>query len=211
MADDGTGAGQEPTGDATGTGQEPTGQQGTEQQGGQGAGPADPDLTAITDPNLRAWVEAQAKAARENGQEAAAHRVKLREAQQQITDLRQAHETDEQRAQRESAERDERFKALEAENRSLKVLPQFTTKATAAKALDPAALLTLVGGLEAIQVGDDGKATNLDALIATARTQYPYLFGRTNADGPGGREGEAPAAGGGINALIRGRGTSQAR
>lgn len=206
MADEQTGTGQEPTGDATGSGQEPTGQQGT----AAGISTTDPDLSAITDPNLRAWVEAQATAARDNGREAAARRVELRQVQQQMNELRQAHESDEQRAQREQAEREDRFKALEAENRSLKVLPQFSAKAVGAKALDPQALLTLLGGLEAIEVGEDGQATNLDALIAQARTTYPYMFGRTNADAPGGQQQTAPV-GGGINDLIRGRGTTQAR
>lgn len=216
MADGDGAQGQEPGAGATGTGQEPTGQQtgqqtpqaGAEgQQGGQQGQPGQqqtPDLSTITDPALRGWVEAQARQAAEARQEAARYRTDLRTVQEQMQQFRQQHETDEQRAQREAAERQERLTALEAENRLLKVTPQFNGAAQAAKALDPAALLTLVGGLSAIQLDEQGKATNLDALISAARTKYPFMFGRTDADAQQGVDGQPPA-GGGMNDFIRGR------
>lgn len=216
MADGDGAQGQEPGAGATGAGQEPTGQQqqgaqgqepGGAPQGGQQGQPGQqqtPDLSSITDPVLRGWVEAQARQAAEARQEAARYRTDLRTAQEQMQQFRQQHETDEQRAQREAAERQERLNALEAENRLLKVTPQFNAAASTAKALDPSALLTLVGGLQAITLDDQGKATNLDALIAEARTKYPFMFARTDAGGTSGN-GSTPPAGGGMNDFIRGR------
>ena len=226
MADGDSGQGQASGAGATGQGQAPTGQQtgqqgsqagtsgqgngqqqdgATGQQQGQQQGTADgmPDLSTITDPHLRAWVEAQAREAREARQEAGRYRTERNGLRTQFDQYRQQHETDEQRQQREAQEARQRLEALEAENRTLKIAPQFTAAATAAKALDPQALLTLVGGLEAITLDDQGKATNLDALLAQARTQYPYMFSRTNADAQ--QTGDGQAASGGMNDFIRGR------
>lgn len=201
--------GQAPAGQQQGNaqGQAPTQSTGTPAEGQQpnGTSSTDPDLSSITDPNLRAWVEAQAKAAREARQEAARYRTERNTLQQQHQQFVAQHETDEQRQQREQQERDERFRALEAENRTLKVAPQFTKAATDAKALDPSALLTLVGGLEAITLDEQGKATNLDALLADARQKYPYLFSRTTADAHQGNDAGGATAGAGMNDFIRGR------
>jgi hypothetical protein len=98
--------------------------------------------------------------------------------------------------------------ALESENRTLKLGGQWTQAATEAKALDAAALLSLMGGPDKIEMDDEGKATNLDALLASAKQQYPWAFSRTaGADGAagGGAGGDAGPRAGSMNDFIRGR------
>jgi hypothetical protein len=219
MADGDGSTGQASGTGTTGEGQAPTGQQGQGQEPGQGngtpqgqpteqqqqTGDQTPDLSTITDPVLRSWVEAQAKAAREARQEAARYRTERNTLHEQVQQFQRQNETDEQRRTREAQETAQRLQALEVENRTLKVAPKFQKAAEAAKVLDPAAMLTLVGGLDAITLDDQGNPTNLDALLNDARQKYPYLFSRTSADAHDGTgDGQSPA-GSGVNALIRGR------
>lgn len=192
--------GQEPTGGGQGQGQEP----GQGQQGQQGGPNGTPDLSGITDPNLRAWVEAQVADAREARQDAGRYRTERNNLQQQVQQFQRQNETAEQAAQREQAERDAEFQRLQDENRSLRVGQAFTQAATAAHALDPGALLNLIGGPSKVQLDDQGKATNVDALISQARETYPWAFSRTSADAGGGA-GQQPSASGGMNDFIRGR------
>jgi len=221
MADTGTaGAGQEPGQQGQQTGQEPAatdqsqGQQqqgpgqapGQQQAGQQGTDDGLPDLSGITDPTLRAWVVQQAKDAKDARQEAARFRTDLRSAQEQVTNYQRQNETAEQKAEREANEHQQRVAALEAENRNLKLGSQWTAAATTAKALDATALLNLLGGPDKIELGEDGKATNLDALLAEAKTSYPWAFSRTaGAEAhEGGGAGQTPTAGS-MNDWIRGR------
>lgn len=221
MADTGNaGTGQEPGQQGQQTGQEPAANDQSQGQQQQGAGQAPgqqqtgqqqgtdglPDLAGITDPTLKAWVIQQAKDAKDARQEAARFRTDLRTAQQQVTDYQRQNETAEQRAQREAAEHQQETEALKAENRNLKLGSQWTAAASTAKALDPAALLSLIGGPDKIEMNDEGKATNMDALLASARESYPWAFSRTaGADAhDGGGAGAGPAAGS-MNDFIRGR------
>lgn len=226
MSDQGAPGGQAPNGSTDQQGQAPAGQNtpqgqapaGSGQNGNQpGQAPAQggqgnpqqgqdstPDLSAISDPNLRAWVEAQAKEAREARQEAARYRTERNTYQQQVTQFQRQNETAEQAAQREQAERDAEFQRLQAENRSLRVGGAFTAAATAAHALDPSALLSLVGGPEKVDLDEQGNPKNLDALITEARQKYPWAFSRTSADAGGGA-GQQPSGTGGMNDFIRGR------
>lgn len=176
------------------------GQQGQQQQGNQGT----PDLSGITDPNLRAWVEAQARETREAREEAARYRTERNGFQQQIQQFQRQNETAEQQAQREQAEREAETQRLRDENRSLRVGQAFATAATAAHALDPGALLNLIGGPAKVELDDQGKPTNVDALITQARETYPWAFSRTSADAGGGA-GQQTLSSGGMNDFIRGR------
>lgn len=221
MADTGNaGAGQEPGQQGQQTGQEPAatdqsqGQQpqgtgqapGQQQQGQQGTDDGLPDLSGITDPALRAWVVQQAKDAKDARAEAARFRTEFRSAQDQVTQYQRQNETAEQKAEREAAEHQAALDALKAENRNLKLGSQWTTAATAAKALDSVALLNLLGGPDKIDLDDDGKATNLDALLTEAKAQYPWAFSRTaGADGHEGGGSEQGPTAGSMNDWIRGR------
>lgn len=204
MADDGT------------TGQPQEGGQGGQQQAqeaaaSQSAGQSQedgqqqqlPSLDGITDPVLRSYVEQQIKDAGQARHEAANYRTRAQQAESKVTEYQRANETAEQKAQRESEEHQARLATLEAENKALKVGGQWTTAATAAKALDPVALLALMGGSDKIELGDDGKATNLEAILNDARKQYPWAFSRTaGADAGEGGDGAGPAKGG-MNEFIR--------
>ena len=204
---------QQPTGQepGSGSGQEPTGQPqgGQQQDAGNDNQPQTPSLDGITDPVLRSYVERQIADAAQARQEAARYRTERNALTEQQQAAQRAQETAEQTAQREAQEARDRAAALEAENRELKVGSQWTEAAREAKALDPKALLALVGGLEKVTLDDQGKATNLDALLATARTTYPWAFSRTSGDGGAGNgAGQQPVTAGGVNDLIRG-GTSR--
>lgn len=213
------GQGQAPAVMGQQAGQAPPVQQSTTgQPQGQGQDPATqqpattpPDLSVIQDPALRAWVEAQVRQATDARQEAARYRTERNTLEQTVNGLRQTHETEQQRQEREQQERDQRFQALEAENRTLRIGSQFTDAAVAAKALDPGALLHLIGGADRLELGDDGKVSNAAALIQEAQTKYPWAFSRTNADGAAGQEpGSQPGGSTSMNDLIRGRASAQA-
>jgi hypothetical protein len=217
MTDTGAaGTGQEPGQQSQQTGQEPAAtdqsqgqqQQGTGQDSGQQQQAQDglPDLTGITDPTLRAWVIQQAKDAKEARQEAARFRTEKNALESKVTEYQRAGETAEQKAEREAQEHAERVAALERENRTLKLGSQWTSAATEAKALDAAALLALMGGPDKIEMDDEGKATNLDALLASAKQQYPWAFSRTaGADGAAGGGAGQSGPVGSMNDFIRGR------
>lgn len=226
MADTGNaGQGQEPAAQSTQTGQESTGQQsagtpqqqgtgqepGQAQQGQQGAGEGQPDLSAIADPNLRAWVEAQARQAKEAREEAARYRTERNTLQEQVTQHQRANETDQQRAEREAQEHQQKLEQLERENRELKLGGQWSEAAAKARALDPKALLSLIGGPDLIQMGEDGKATNLAALLDKAKTDYPWAFARAAGGADAGEGGQGPSAQGGMNDFIRNGGRTPRR
>jgi hypothetical protein len=201
--------GQEPaaTDQSQGQQQQGTGQDSGQQQQAQGTDGL-PDLSTITDPTLRAWVVQQAKDAKDARQEAARFRTEKNALESKVTEYQRAGETAEQKAEREAQEHAARVAALERENRTLKLGGQWTQAATDAKALDAAALLSLMGGPDKIEMDDEGKATNLDALLASAKQQYPWAFSRTaGADGAagGGAGGDAGPRAGSMNDFIRGR------
>lgn len=215
MSDTGNGgAGQEPTAGSQQAGQEPSATT-TDQQGQQGTptgqeptngGTQAPDLSTLPD-DVRSYVETVARQAAEARQEAARYRTERNGLQSKVTEFQQANETAEQRAQREAEEHQQRLATLEAENKALRVGGQWTTAATAAKALDPGALLALVGGVDKVETDESGKATNLDALLSAAKQQYPWAFARpSTADGGAGAGGGVGPTGGGINDFIRNRG-----
>jgi len=217
MADTGaTGTGQEPGQSGQQTGQEPAANDQSAAQQGSGQAPGTqgtqqgddglPDLAAITDPTLRAWVVQQAKDAKEARAEAARFRTEKNDLASKVTEYQRAGETAEQKAEREAQEHQQRVAALEAENRTLKLGGQWTTAATEAKALDPQALLALMGGSDKIEMDDTGKATNLEALLASAKQQYPWAFSRTaGADAAAGGGDGSGATAGSMNDWIRGR------
>ena len=211
MADTGAaGAGQESTQGSQQQGQESAA---NDQQGAAGQEPGTQqdgqfDLSTITDPAVKSYVEKQIAQAAEARREAAKYRTTAQEAAAKVQEYQQANETAEQKAEREAQEHQQRLATLEAENKALKIGGQWTTAATAAKALDPAALLVMVGGADKIELDENGKAANLDALLKDARQQYPWAFARAaNSDAGAGGDGASGPAAGGMNDFIRSGGT----
>lgn len=212
-------AGQEPPAGTPGQGQEPATTQG--QQGAQGTGqesggqqqPQQFDPSTITDPAQRAIVEkivADAAAAR---QEAARFRTEARTATEQVQQFQRQSETAEQAAQREATERQERLDALERENRTLKVGQALSSAAGTAGAHNPALVASMLDAQ--VELGADGKPTNVDALLKALKASDPYLFkvAQQSADAGAGRSRQAAPAGGvgdGINDLVRTRGRGAA-
>lgn len=212
-----TATGTESTGQAPGSTDQQTGQAPPVQQTDGGTGSTDAttrqiDPATIQDPALRAYVEGVQRDASEARAEAARFRQERAQATSAAEAARRATETAEQTAQREAQERDQRLQALEDENRTLKIGGQFTTAAGAAGALDPQAVLALVGGPARVTLDDQGQVTNAPALIQEARTKYPWAFSRTTADGGAGRDDQGSAGtGGGMNDFIRGGRPATAR
>lgn len=201
--------GQEPT--ATGTpapaqsgqsgGQEP---QQTGQQQGTGAPTGTPDLSAITDPNLRAWVEHQAKQATEARQEAARYRTERNTLREQAEQAQRANETAEQTAERERAEQAAENERIRQENRDLKSGAVLSAAVTEAKAINPETFAALLKSK--VTIKDDGSVEGVEQAITDLRKSDPYLFRRTDAAaGDGGGEQGNPAPGSTINDFIRGR------
>lgn len=203
----------------------PAGQEPTAQQGQQGAGtgqepnPQTPqtgtpqrfDPSSIEDPAIRAVVERITKDAEEARREAARYRTEARTFQEQITERQRQDETAEQTAARLQQESQDRLAALEEENRSLKVGSVVREKASAARAFNPAVVLTMID--KDIQVDEKGNPTNVDALLADLKTSDPYLFQRQHSGADGGAGGGAgngaPVTG--VNDLIRTSRATKAR
>lgn len=183
-AGNGTGQGQE-------SGQQPQGQAPAgQQQQGQGSDAA-PSLDSITDPTLRAYVEAQIKDASEARKEAAKYRTERNTFQTQVQEFQRQNETDEQRIERERAERDQEMERLRQENRELRVNTRAETAAKDAKAHNPARVAALIASN--VELDKDGNPTNLADLIQALKQSDPYLFKRTDVDaGAGGGQDQTP-------------------
>lgn len=177
-------------------------QQGTGQDSGQQGGNDGLNLDAITDPALRAQVEASLKRAADANAEAARYRNERNALQAKAEEAQRANETAEQRAQREQQERQQELETLRNELKSVKVDSAFTTAAAQAKALDPGALLALIGGVDKVELDAEGKPSNLNALISSAKTTYPWAFAR--AAGTEAGAGGPASSGASVNDLIRG-------
>jgi Phage minor structural protein GP20. len=209
----GTGSGAQ--GQESGAGQQnqqQQGQQGQQQQSGQQGtrGQEPPDLSAITDPTVRAYVEAQLRDAADARREAASYRTRASAAEQQAQQLRQANETEAQRIQRERDEATARSADLERKVRDLTVGSAVRDALTTAKAFNPATALKMLD-LDKIALDDAGMPVkaSLDQAIADLRQSDPYLFQRTSADAGAGT-GSGSSATPSMNDLIRaaaGRGT----
>lgn len=214
-----TGGAQEATAATQQTGQESsaaTGQQ-TEPQTPEGTpgqepgqtpeGQTPPDLSAITDPTLRSYVEAQLRDTAAARREAATYRTRAQAAEGKVQEYERANETAEQAAQRErdelAAERDR----LAAEVQNLRV--GTVVKAAASTAFDPDLVFSMIR--EQVTVNDQGEPQNVQALVDDLKRDKPFLFRRTDAGAGGGAgaEGSPPAAG--MNDWIRGRATGAVR
>ena len=186
------------SGAGAGQGQE-SGQQGQNQQQGtgqQGQGQASQfDLSTIQDPALRSYLETIQKDLSETRQEAARYRTER-------NTLQQAQETEAERIQREAAERDERLRTLEEENRALKVNGLVETAAKEAKAHNPATVVRMLASQ--VELGEDGKPKNLTDLLTALRQSDPYLFKRQN-NNAGDGQGDDDTGTSDMNSLIRGQ------
>lgn len=181
-------------------GQEP--QQTGQQQGTEPTGT--PDLSAITDPNLRAWVEHQAKQASEARQEAARYRTERNTLREQAEQAQRANETAEQTAERERAEQAAENERIRQENRDLKSGAVLSAAVTEAKAINPETFAALLKSK--VTIKDDGSVEGVEQAITDLRKSDPYLFRRTDAAaGDGGGAQGNPAPGSTINDFIRGR------
>jgi hypothetical protein len=199
----GGGQGQESGAATQGQGQEST--QGEQQQGqgqGQESGASQQQqgtdqgqfsLDAITDPAVRAYVEAQQRQAQEARQEAARYRTER-------NTLVQQNETEQERIAREATERQERLEALEQENRSLKVGQAIQAAASDAKAFNPVLVAQMLDAK--VTLGDDGKPTNLQDLLKDLRQSDPYLFKRADTNAGEGKDEQSKPTGS-MNDVIR--------
>jgi hypothetical protein len=209
------GAGGAGTGAQTATGTDGTGAQGTQTDqngntgnGGDGSGDQI-DLSTITDPAVRTFVEKQQKAAKEAREDAARRRQENQTLKDQVDQFQRQNETDAERQSREAAEREaaqaterQRLEALEAENRDLKVGGVILSAATEAKAHNPALVVEMLKAKATLD--ESGKVTNLPTLLTDLKKSDPYLFKRAATDaGRGNGSGEGSAATTSVNDMIR--------
>lgn len=174
-------------------------------------GSAEFDPSTITDPVLKAYLEKQdAELTRARG-EAARFRTEKQTLAQQVQEQQRAGETAEQTAQRVAQETQQDLENLRSENRTLKVGTAVFAAATAAKAHDPGTIHKLIDA--EVELGEDGKPTNLKALLADLKRTHPFLFRKdpAGADAGGAGGGTPPPATGGVNAMLRGAGKTTAR
>lgn len=187
-----------------------SGAQGNQEgQTGQASGSGDQfDLSTITDPAVREYVEGVRKSAEEARNQAARYRTERNQTRDQFQQFQQQHETAEQRADRERQERDqqstaerERLETLERENRTLRVTGAIQAAAT--QAFNPALVASMLA--ERVTLDDQGQPTNVQDLVAGLRQSDPYLFKRTGADaGQGNGDGGSPTPDD-MNSIIRGQ------
>lgn len=192
--------GQESGSQSSGQGQE-SGQQQNQQTAQGNQGQADGfDFSTIQDPALRAWAEKVDKDAREARAEAARYRTERNQFQTQAQEYQRAQETEQERVQREQQERDERLRALEDENRTLKVNSRVESAAKDARAHNPATVVQMLASR--VELDDKGEPKNIQDLLTSLRETDPYLFKRQqNNAGEAGESGEVSD----MNSLIRGQ------
>lgn len=188
------GQGQESTANG-GQGQESgaTGQsQGQGQQGDQGD---EFDLSKVQDPAVKSYLEKVQRDAKEAREEAARYRTERNDLKTKVTEHERANETEVQRRERETKERDEETERLRQEVKSLRVGTVVKDAATKARAFNPDVVLRMIAG--SIETGEDGKPTNVDALLKDLKKSDPYLFRREGSNDAGhgnenGDEGGTP-------------------
>lgn len=192
----------------TGEGQAPAGE--NDQQGQEPAtNDGQPDLSKIEDPNLRAWVEAQAKAATDARREAAKYRTERNTLQQAQETARLASLPQEQQAQEAQALRDAENGRLKAELADFRVATPVREAAVAAKAYNPEIILAMIK--DKVETDDAGLPTNVGALLADLRKTDGYLFRRTATADAGAGKDSTNGSSADMNASIRallGRGPS---
>lgn len=202
MANEENGAGQEPQPGTPAPGQEPNAPQ-NEPEGQASKGEASPkefDLEQITDPATRAYVERQIKDAQEARQEAARYRTERKGLQNRVTEMERAGESEAEKAERERQERDAELEGLREKVRDMEVGGAVRDAAAKANAHNPERVWGIIR--ERVELGDDGKPTNVGELVTELKRTDPYLFRRTEGDAGAGRSGEASPSMD-MNALIR--------
>lgn len=156
----------------------------------QAAGPA-PEPKDVKD--LPEWAQ---KMVRDLRREAADFRTKVQQAEDRD-------KTELQKATERAAELEGKATAAEQRARDL------AGRAAVYDAVGPGRPLAAVSAKavwalarEALEYGDDGEPTNVEAVIARLRKDDPALFRASPGKGDGGAAGAAPA-GGDMNAVIR--------
>lgn len=201
MADE-NGQAQEAAPGTDAPGQEPNATDNPEGQESKGeASPKEFDLEQITDPATRAYVEQQIKDAKDARQEAARYRTERKGLQTRVTEMERAGETEAEKAERERQERDAELSTLRDEVRNLKVGGAVRDAAAQAKAHNPERVWGIIR--EQVEVDDDGKPSNVAALLSELKRSDPYLFRRTEGDAGAGRDGKEANPAMDMNSAIR--------
>lgn len=155
--------------------------------GGQGASGDTPKWKAEFGDNFdpdRAYstIEAQRKAEREALKRAEAAEKKLKERED-------AERSDLEKAQARATELEEKLKSYEQRERESALRAQVAEVAKKIGAYYPEDVYVLVH--EDLEVGDDGKVRNADAVVKSLKQNRPALFQRQTADAGSGRNGNA--------------------
>lgn len=188
--------------------------QGGQQQGQQGQNSDAPDVSSMSEADLRAYAAKLQKDVRESAREAATYRTTAQQAQSKLTEAERAQMTEQERqaadltAAQQAAE-DHKAKVAELE----RTVEDLTKGAAIREALAQAGALNAatafkVGDWSGIKLTEDGKLdqTAFQEALGKLRTSDDYLFRRgANANaGAGSGPGSSPEAGSSINDMIRG-------
>jgi hypothetical protein len=198
------------------SGQQAQGQesgQGGQQQGQQGQSTDAPDVTSMSEAELRTYAAKLQKDAGEARRQAATYRTQHQQAQQQLTEAQRAQMTEQQRiehdlqqAQASVQERDTQLQALQAQVEDLTRGAAVREALAQAGALNPATAYK-VGDWSGVTLREDGTldSETFKAAVSKLRSSDDYLFRRgASADAGAGTSGGAPEAGSSINDMIRG-------
>jgi hypothetical protein len=113
----------------------------------------------------------------------------LKDAQRRLAEFENADKSDEEKRAAELKALTDRADAAEQKLRSANAKAALTAAATAAKAIDPTAIVALVR--ESLEYDDDGEPTNVETVIAEARTRHPALFKAASGRGDGAEQDQS--------------------
>lgn len=172
-------------GSTGGTGQEQGSGQQQDQQTSADTYTA-PDYSSIEDEALRTSLLEKDRQAWENGRKAARYRTERNSAREEAKAAKLANETEAERVKREAQEEKAEATRLREENRDLKVGSALRTAARDAHNVD--LVVDLLGSK--VELDDDGKPTNVPALLTDLRRTSPFLFKVQGNDAGAGAGGD---------------------
>lgn len=132
--------------------------------------------------------------------EAANLRKRLKDAETRLQQFEQANQTEDEKRARALKDAEDRAAAAETRYRAAVGRAAVTDAATKAGALSARAVYALIR--DDLDFDDDGEPTNIDALLAQAKKDEPYLFRAAAGSADGGKNGAA-AGTADPNALLR--------
>ena len=176
---DGDGGGGAGAGSSTGDGNN-----GNAGDTGSGDGDDDSDDGADETSGLKSALEAERKSRKQFEKD-------LKAARKELADLQNAGKSEDEQATSRAEAAEARVAELEGKLREKAGKAAVTSAATKANAIDVDAVFALVSSK--LDYDDDGEPTNVDDVLATAKTDHPKLFRAAAGQGDGGKRASTDA------------------